>query len=236
MSVVYEGYSIFVKAILGSGQKLYGIKGIDELSGKSYTLISAAKEAIDKFLGQYVEEDIIQSTMTEEQFAQLQAGTLAQWELEQLKEKYNAAVDKINSLIGQVAEMSDMSSGYREQIANLQNQIANMTKQVQDMISQTNETIGEVGDISGDVEGLTDTINGMISKLNDQIKSLTESKESFIDTTDIIEGITDTMNDVKKMIEDFKGFDLFGGLGKSVMFIGIGLVALFGIVLISKVD
>jgi len=190
MSVVatYEGFKIVIHSILGSGQRLYEVVGIeDALYGRAeQTTISESKDIIKKYLGTYVEPVKVVTEMSEEMFAQLQAGTLAIYENERLKQQIADAA----------GEITDVRENMALETENLKTHIETITDDVTAKIKETTlSTLDTIKNIQSTIETMKATTAG-IEDIRNTIK---ETTDRIGETTDILSGIEDVIKETTKI-------------------------------------
>lgn len=187
-SIEYKGFTIFTTEALTlkSGQNLYKIREltndvVDEFGRIKQTTVEESKRIIDKYLGAVYEPHVSVNEMSQELFDQLQAGTVAGWDLEILQKQYDDAVAKMpaifetvggletlkDTIASDVAATSDMLASTQEQVLALTSQINQMTA---DLKAET-ENIYDVEEVVG---GITDKIADTVAGYEAAIKTLNE--------------------------------------------------------------
>lgn len=242
MGTMYEGFEIFVSAILGSGQEMYQVRGIDYDYGRrgGVTLISDAKAIIDKYLDQYVAPIAQPKTvMSQEMLDQLNAGTVAIWEnktlqntVDQLKEGLNvisedivnfdlsgvqALGDKVQDATSQVVDLGLSLDEQKALITDtLRNEFQALEEKFSIITTGVTGATEDVKDYTADIQGIGTILEGVIDNIN-------ASKAGF--------------EEALKILGDKLKAEQQGGWLKMIpLYVGAGLAVIVGIKVLDVMD
>ncbi len=239
---IYEGFEIFVSQVLGSGQTVYQVKGIDYDYGRrgGVTTIGAAKIIIDKYLDQYVAPIATEPIrMSNEMLDQLNAGTVALWENQQLQD----TIDKLKE--GYTVIKEDVANIDLTRLEALRDKIQTETQNLIDIQASIVDVRAEVTSAVGEqIQGLTDKFNQITEGINTQTGLAEGMTDSLEDSKEVIEGaitsfgesIASFQDSFKSVLDDLKNAQSVGWMKMIPIYVAGGLAIIVGVKVLDVMD